>query len=145
MRKISSVFAVLIGFFLLFSCGSGKMSENDLQELKAKAEKGNYEAARQLTDYYGNITMPLPLSEYNALLEKPNKSLWLHSLQKLWSCVFFLTCILPLRIVAADFKSVAPRTSAVTGRQANLPQQYSTVTFAATGNFASSLFLGLFS
>lgn len=50
------------------------MSENDLQELKAKAEKGNYEAARQLADYYGNITMPLPLSEYNALLEKPNKS-----------------------------------------------------------------------
>ncbi len=50
------------------------MSENDLQELKTKAENGNYEAAQKLADYYGNIKMPLPLSEYNALLEKPNKS-----------------------------------------------------------------------
>ena len=56
------------------SCGNGKLSEQQLNELEGRAEKGNVEAVQQLVDYYGNMTMPLSPVELKELSEKPDKT-----------------------------------------------------------------------
>lgn len=68
MKSFVSFFALLTGL-LTVSCLSG-YSTSQLKALESRADAGDFEAARQLADYYNTVKMPLSPLEYKRLSEK---------------------------------------------------------------------------